>query len=215
MARLNVNLWSGADIAGRTLALLQNWLARGQWLLRAGGPRLYSGLLIVLALLAALMWQHRQAQRAQLQSALTAQRAVLLAATPLSGTVDAEERRRLRAFDQRLLPHADIPLVLQDLLQLAATSGLSVQRGEYRTQIDVAGGFLRYGMSLPVSGEATAVERFMQAALRQHPMLLLDSWRLQRQPGNAARIEARLQWVILTRLPTPPGPDAVATKVAP
>lgn len=212
MARLNIHVGNG-----QVLALLWSGPARLQWLLRAGGWRLCGALLVLSALLGALLWQHQQAQRAQLQTMVAQQQAALhaVSSAALAGAAEPDERSRLTAFEQLLLPHADIPLVVEEVLQLAAKSGLLVQRGDYRAQTDVAGGFLRYGMTLPVSGEAAAVERFMQTALRRHPMLLLDSWRLQRQQGQPGRIDARLQWVILTHLPPPAGPVATTSKAAP
>lgn len=211
------------------VSILITWLQRLHWglrngvadvIARIGMANMCSLLLALLAILAGLMWQRQHAQREQLQAALAVSgsvSAMVRAAsdTPLSGAVEPDDRSRLASFDSMLLPHADIPQVIQDLLQLAASQGLSVQRGEYRAQPDVAGGFLRYGMTLPVSGDAAAVERFMQTALRTQPMLLLDNWHLQRQQRSSGQIEARLQWVLLARLPAPLSAVNAASKAVP
>ena len=124
-----------------------------------------------------------------------------------AGTLDG--RGRLRAFGKILLPHEDIPVLVQDILQLAERQGLSVQRGEYRPQVDAAGNFLRYGMSLPVKGDASAINRFILTALRTHQALILESVRFKRELIDSKEIEARVQWVALARLP----PDAAMVKL--
>lgn len=116
----------------------------------------------------------------------------------------AGARSRLRAFDAHLLPHADIPFALQDLLELGAAEGLSMQRGSYRPQADGAGGFLRYRMTLPVRGPAPAIQRFMKAALQRHRNLALDGVQFKRERVGATEIEARIDWVLLARLPGAP-----------
>jgi len=130
--------------------------------------------------------------------------------TSLSGMRDQNGRDRLHAFEKTLLPHEDIPVLVQEVLQQAESLGLSVERGEYRPQIDSAGNFLRYGMSLPMKGDAAAINRFIQIALRTHKALILESIRFKRELIGAKDIEARVQWVVLARLP-----ENVAGKAAP
>lgn len=124
---------------------------------------------------------------------------------PAPGPTDeaerADGRTRLKAFEDYLPAHEDIPTAVQDLLQLAQIEDLSIRRGEYRPQPDPVGGFFRYRMSLPVRGEAPAVRRFMQAALRTHKTLALESVQFVRERSDSQVIEARIQWVLLTRLP--------------
>lgn len=119
--------------------------------------------------------------------------------------VDAENvsdgRARLQAFEDHLLLHDDIPGVIQDLLYLAEAEGLKMQRGEYQPRIDPTGGFLRYHMTLPVNGAAPAIHQFMEAALHKHKSLALESVQFKREQIEASGIKARIQWVVLTRLP--------------
>ena len=126
-------------------------------------------------------------------------RPVAVAAVVREAPPDA--RDRLQRFDTRLLPHDDLPTQVQDLIALAESERLVVARGEYRPQVDAEGGFLRYRMSLPVRGEWRAVHRFVDAALRAHPSLGLESVQFQRPQVDAAEVEARLQWVVLAQLP--------------
>jgi hypothetical protein len=135
-----------------------------------------------------------------------------IAANPQPASGDAGARARLKAFDEQLLPHGDIPVVVQDLLDLGEAEGLSMQRGSYRPQPDVSGGFLRYRMTLPVKGPGTAIQRFMKAALRKQKNLALDSVQFKRARIGSSDVEARIEWVMLSRLP--PGGAVVAVNGA-
>jgi hypothetical protein len=113
----------------------------------------------------------------------------------------SEGREKLKSFEQNLLPHAKIPVVVQALLRLAEDDGLSIRRGDYRLQADAGGGFVRYQMTLPVKGTAPAIHHFIQAALLDHSALALESVQFKRERIESSEIEARLQWVLLTALP--------------
>jgi hypothetical protein len=108
---------------------------------------------------------------------------------------------RLQAFEDQLLAHEAIPRVVQDLMNLADDARLSIVRGEYRPQADLQGRFMRYRMTLPVKGDAQAVHGFMHAALRAQRMLALESVQFKRERIDSPEVEARIQWVVLTRLP--------------
>jgi len=72
-------------------------------------------------------------------------------------------------------------------------------------------------MTLPVQGDAGAIRRFMLAALLAHKTLALESVQFKRDRAATAEVEARIQWVLLTRLPGVPGAEAapVATAAGP
>lgn len=112
-----------------------------------------------------------------------------------------ESRKRLAQFELLLLPPGEIPLVLQDLLRLAEAQGLDLQRGEYQPQPDAAAGFMRYRMNLPVKGQSLAIYRFIALALSEQPALALESVRFLRAQVDSDEVEARIQWVLLTKLP--------------
>lgn len=105
---------------------------------------------------------------------------------------------RVRAFDDLLVPHDEIPSVVEDILQAATDERVTIAHAEYQVEADVPGRFLRYRMSFPAAGEASAIVRFMERALRGHRTLTLESVRLTRQLPDASRVEARVQWVLLT-----------------
>lgn len=160
---------------------------------------------VVVAALAAI-----QAQRARTQlDDVRRQVAELnvVAARPVE--TQGQAPTRLSAFEDILLVHADIPATVQDILELAQTQHLSIARGDYRPQIDARGGFMRYRMALPVKGDAQAIHRFMLAALRAHRTLALESAQFKRDRIESSEVEARIQWVVMTRLPSA---DAASAK---
>lgn len=158
---------------------------------------------------------HGSTSAAALQAQLVEQaargRSLPVEDLPPGAAGGAGGRAQLRAFEGFLLPHEDIPLVIQDLLRLAHEEGLFMQRGDYRPQADSAGAFLRYRMTLPVKGPAPAIHRFMQASLQTQKTLALESVQFKRARIESLDTEARIQWVVLAQLP---GTGAVATAAA-
>lgn len=111
---------------------------------------------------------------------------------------------RLQAFDEYLLPHDEIPDALKNLFALAEDSGLMLARGEYKAQVEQQGWFVRYGMTLPVNGNPQTIHMFILNALAKNRTLALDSIQFKRERVDSNEIEARLQWVLFTRLPSYP-----------
>lgn len=154
------------------------------------------------AVLAGAALHYQLAEAAALQARLAARAAVAAAPpAPVAPAGGSSARARLLAFEQHLLAHEEIPFVVEELMALGGREGLVMQRGEYRPQADGPGAFLRYRMILPVTGAAPAVQRFMLAALRQHRNLALESVQFKRARVGAGDVEARIQWVMLSRLP--------------
>lgn len=188
--------------------------AQAVWHLRRLGPFGWTVLACAGLTLGALLLARQQALGAEaLQARLAglersgmAQRGA--AAAPAATPDQAGARTRLQRFEQQLLAHGDIPLVVQEMIELGAAEGLTMQRGSYRAQSDSAGGFLRYRMTLPVKGSGQAIERFMQAALREHRNLALDSVQFRRAAIGASEVEARIQWIVLSALPEADGAGA-------
>lgn len=116
-------------------------------------------------------------------------------------TPTTETRERLRRFLADMPAHDDVPAVLQDMLALAEREGLVLAKGEYQFQIDQAGGFARYHMALPVRGKGAVVRRFVGETLRVHPYLALESVQFRRERADAVEVEARIRWMLLTKLP--------------
>lgn len=110
--------------------------------------------------------------------------------------------KRLQAFDAYLPLHDEIPNALKNLISLATDSGLLLARGEYKAQAEMQGGFLRYGMTLPVKGDPQAIHTFILTALARNRTLALEGIQFKREQIESPEIEARIQWVLLTRLPS-------------
>ena len=110
-------------------------------------------------------------------------------------------RTRLKAFEDYLLPHEEIPTVVQDVLARAEAEGLRLMRGDYKAEREPQGLFMRYRMALPVKGNADAIHRFMLVALKENRTLVLENVQFKRTRIDSDEIEARIQWILLTQLP--------------
>jgi hypothetical protein len=108
----------------------------------------------------------------------------------------------LATFEERLLPPEDLPRVVNAVLEMAEKQGLVVQRGTYRPQVDTVGRLMRYRMTLPVQGLAPDIQTFLQSALLQEKMLALESVQFKRESTQASQIDARIQWLVFTRMPS-------------
>jgi hypothetical protein len=117
-------------------------------------------------------------------------------------TAQANLAGDLNKFEQFLPEYEDFSQVLRDLIVLAQNNDLSLLRGEYQTQVDERGKFLRNQMTLPVRGTAPAVERFILEALVQNRTLALESVQFKREGGAMREVEVKIQWVFLTGLPS-------------
>jgi len=105
----------------------------------------------------------------------------------------------LAAFQAYLPAHDDIPETVKRLLILAEDQGVAVASGEY--QVKMENGYVAYRMSLPIKGEAGAVQTFLILALRQHPTLALETATFRREKIESNDVEARLHLTLMTRLP--------------
>lgn len=111
-------------------------------------------------------------------------------------------KQRVQEFEKMLIPHENIPLALGNLLQLAEVEGLLVRRADYRPDDDGLGHFMRYRIQMPIKGTTEAIQRFLRMALQTHPNLILESVQLKRDTPESDELEANVQWVLLTQLPS-------------
>lgn len=176
----------------------------------AAGVVLVAGAVVALC---AAAWERVQLQRLQEAQALAVASRWQAPALPVRNHHD-DDRARLAAFDAYIAAHDDIPTVLQDLLQAAEAQGLTVVRGDYRAQADDVGGFVRYRMTMPVKGSMVAVRRFMEAGLRQHKALALESIQISRERIESRDVQARIQWSVVAKLPMQPTVEPALLKTA-
>ena len=198
-------------MAGIASTVVRTVLERGLWegrracrrlLRRFGGAGLAFAFGLAAVIPAWLQWRYAADQLAKTRQTvrLAAEREPQAERAETANGADIG-RLRLRQFENHLLPHDNIPDTLQDLFRLADTENLTLQRGEYKVEPDEPGGFVRYRMILPVKGDAQAIYRFIQSALEAHKALALDSVQFRRERIESKDVEARIQWVLLTRLP--------------
>jgi hypothetical protein len=114
---------------------------------------------------------------------------------------NSNSRAPLQAFEDFLIPHDEIPDVVQSLMALARSEHLELVRGEYKQQDVTLGGFMRYQMFLPVKGDAQAIYHFMNRALRAHQTLALNTIQFKREGIESKEVEAQIHWVLITHLP--------------
>jgi hypothetical protein len=193
---------------------------RGVWELRRFGRTLVrrlggAGIAVVFGVAVAALagWRHHvQAERlARVRQDVRVQQAQPVVRPAAIGS---NGRTHLAEFDAYLPAHDDIAVTVGALFSLAQREGLSIARGEYKAQPDEPGRFLRYRMTLPVQGDAGAIRRFMLAALLAHKTLALESVQFKRDRAAMAEVEARIQWVLLTRLPGVPGAGGASVATA-
>lgn len=206
--------WRAAWASGEAGARLR-WQARQA--ARAAWRRMgWTGLTLLLlgaACAAALVfsaWQHADLERLrvlQVQAPAMPRRA-----EPVALSDTAQDRVRLQAFIAGLPSHRDIPSAVQTLLTLADQHGVSLVKGDYQFQPDEVAGFARYRIALPIKGSSTQVRRFVSAALSAQPSLGVESLQLRREQALTDQIEARLEWVLYTRLPGAPDPALEARR---
>lgn len=183
------------------MAALNLMLRRQGWRLarrlrQRGASSLLLGLGLVL-LLATALWRADVERRWRAHEAGSQAAAAAAAAA----VTDPADRRGalLRDFYQALPEGDEMPVVLQDLIDLAERHGLRLLRGNYRMEVDGAAALARYRMSLPLRGDTAQVQRFVQSALLAHATLAIDSIQFKREPQSGRALEARVQWVLFVR----------------
>lgn len=173
------------------------------WVRRFGRPGLFAVVCLLISLAAGLFAQQQVQALNQLRHTHAHARSVKMLTPVLTDNVKKETSvTRLQAFDAYLLAHDEIPDTLKNVFALAEEMHLILARGEYKAQIETQGGFLRYGMALPVKGDAQAIHTFILTALAKNQTLALENIQFKRERIESNEIEARIQWVLFTRLPT-------------
>lgn len=174
------------------------WYARWSllWLeTRIGWYSLIGGLLLMGAA-SAVVWSDHL--KMELQN-----RSVGLGDKPLvvdEGAVWREgNRKNLEAFYLQLPQPTEIPAILSRLIELADERDVELKSADYRVVRDDTGGYLKYRISLPVTGNARAIQDFLLAALNAQRTLALESISFKRGQIQSAEIEARIQLALLTR----------------
>jgi hypothetical protein len=165
---------------------------------RFGAAGLVVGACLLVTAVSVTLQQRFEAERQLLLERRVAAAPVV---TARRQTVAEADTAAVAGFLAHLLPHDDIPQTIQDLIALADERQLLLVRGDYKPQVESAGGFLRYRMTLPVKGGMAAIQSFVAAALRTHSSLAVESVQFRRERIASPLVEARIQWLLLTHLP--------------
>lgn len=191
--------------SGAMQRLVWEWRRRAQlFVWRFGGLGVLTLACMLISGAALIIVQQQAKMLSQMRSALPSV-AHPQAVQPISDNAAENLSRRgltrLQAFDAYLLPHDEIPDALKNIFSLATDSNLLLARGEYKAQAEMQGGFLRYGMTLPVKGDPQAIHTFILTALVQNRTLALEGIQFKREQIESKEIEARIQWGLFTRSP--------------
>ena len=173
------------------------WRRMSGYLGWAGMVTVFAGLAMFVAV---WIWDSQERRLAEIQKQSRLQ-AVMHRQVPPPVIEQGDARSRLRDFENYLLQHEEIPTVVQDVLMRADAEGLRLIRGDYKAQSEPQGLFMRYRMTLPVKGDADAIHRFMLDVLKENRTLTLENVQFKRARSDSREIEARIQWVLLTRVP--------------
>lgn len=214
MDRMKIGVWRrSAPVAELGSVLVWTLRRYGKAFDRRYGAWGWVNIVLLSALLAGGAWvlwhgdvlANQQKAWAALEATKASQRGAPTQVRSVTGPSAA--RRDLKAFDQQLLAQRSVPQAIQDLLRSAEDQGLLIERGDYDSQVEAQGGFVRVRMNLPVKGKAQAVHRFIRTALLQQPQLALEGIRFKREGVQTGTIEAQLNWVLFTRLSEEPVPS--------
>ncbi|MBL0729596.1 hypothetical protein [Piscinibacter sp. HJYY11] len=118
------------------------------------------------------------------------------AGNPMASSLDG-----LAAFDKLLIAHEEAPWVLSELFGQAEASGLALARATYSSSDDVPGQYRRVLIAFPLKGRPDALRDFLNEALRKHRSLALTSASFVRGSVASPEVEAKINLVLLTRLP--------------
>lgn len=160
--------------------------------------------LVTVSLLALASMAGAAYWRAQIDALEPLQKRPTAPSHPLKVDVSSvmQAKQRLQDFEQMLISHENIPQALGDLLQLAEDEGLLVRRADYRPDEDGMGHFMRYRIQMPIKGTTEAIQRFLRGALQAQRNLILESVQLKRETSQSNELDANVQWVLLTQLPS-------------
>jgi hypothetical protein len=148
------------------------------------------------------LWQTRQlVQKSQsLAMQLRAAQSNALA-NPVNEIPQADTAQQIAAFYAYLPPHDAIPDQLKRLFTLAQKSGITLTQAQYKPQPETNGEFLRYQIVLPLRASYQNIQLFILNALRELPTLTLESVTFKREKIESGEVEARIQYVLLTKKP--------------
>jgi hypothetical protein len=152
-------------------------------------------LLVALAVAAAGSAQLRLAQQAQARNSAELKRKAAAAAQPVKPQIE----QRLDAFRAVLCEHSDMHRLVSMVFSQAEQHGITLAQAQYRLDLDTAGGFHTYQLTLPVQGSYPRLRRFVDATLYEARCAALDEVAFKRDGIGAPSTEAKLRFVLYLR----------------
>jgi hypothetical protein len=165
-------------------------------LARGKGPWLGACALFILVCGGAA-WAIVQAQREQ---AVVEQQIATARGThnqqSVGATIPSTAADRLAKFHAALGAREDLDQHMRRIYEAARKRNLALDVGEYQLVNDVAGGFRRYQIQLPIDGAFSGIQSFSQQVLLEFPFAALESMTFQRESIDAPIVEAQLRFVL-------------------
>jgi hypothetical protein len=189
---------------------VRRWLLPLEVLAARGHALMLLGLVLLLAALVALVLQTTYASRMKSEA-----RAALQA----HGAGDQQPRastnaERLLAFERALGRREELDSYVGQVFIAAKRRGVGLALGEYRLTQDLAGGFQRYQMVLPINGSSNAIQAFSQQVLLDLRFAALEEISLKRATIDAMRVEGKLRFVLFLRSGSEPARSVTGARSA-
>jgi Tfp pilus assembly protein PilO len=176
---LNLQLWAVSTGPWPIVLAMAVLLAGGLW-----------GVLVPAAERSASRQQDRLEQARRDHAAGTA--------TPSATEAAAAPVAPLAAFEDSLATDDDVARLMGQVWQQGAQAGLQMNKVDYRSEPDGAGGFARLHLTLPVKGPYPAVKGFVFKLMAAHPGLSLDKLDMKREHATVGEVETTLHLTLLT-----------------
>lgn len=172
------------------------WTSR-RWLRRMGWPGVLA--IGILAMCPAFYFSAIRPEQARLETAhhsvVTLHEQFTLTSKSLNDTALSPEDQ-LAVFYRRFPVEGCSPQWLEKMVALAASRGLSLNDGEYKTTRDKVGKLVRYQMTLPVKGEYPQIRKFLTDLPGALPAVALENVQFERQKVADPNVEAKIKLVL-------------------
>lgn len=147
------------------------------------------GLLLLAVATDMLLVQPRLAQREALEARLATASRAPRGLDALVADADA----RLADFQQALPRTASVPQWLGRIRAAAQANGLALRSGDYKLERNADAPYLRYRISLPLSGSYGQIRGFIGAVLAEVPAAAVDDVQLKRDVASGRQLDGRVR----------------------
>ncbi|CAD6547009.1 hypothetical protein ACFQ3P_04840 [Paraburkholderia sabiae] len=186
-----------------TLPTIARALLRVRLMLGLASARAGAGIVLAgaLALCAATLWlvvMPTLAARVDMQSRDIARARKAPPPKPVV-TTPAMAAARLSAFYEALGDASHSEQIVAQLFDAADSTGVTLDKAEYKPARDANGRFETYTIILPVKGDYAHLRRFSEKVLLAVPYAALDDMRFRRSSASEQNIEANLRFTVFLR----------------